>query len=173
MEDRKDRNQRNDSKTDDKVETGAGTATVTATAADASGKNLEESLMALDKELDVQSSRNDGDDVHSMLRLAGLVVRQAARSLLRSTSRTQIITQHASIGAVLTMELRQRLRELATMLNSVHDDQSANHLNNYSFGTLGKYSSERASIASTVVNISISPPSFKPVALFLARSPLF
>ena len=142
MEDRKDRNERNDSKTDDTVETGAGTATVTATAIDASASNLEESLMALDKELDVQSSRNDGDDVHSMLRLAGLVVRQAARSLLRSTSRTQI-TQHASIGAILTMELRQRLRELATMLNSVHDDQSANHLNNYSFGTLGKYSSER------------------------------
>ena len=41
----------------------------------------------------------------------------------------------------------------------------------------GKYSKrKRACIAymeSTVVNISIPPPSFKPVALFLSRSPLF
>ena len=38
--------------------------------------------------------------------------------------------------SVVTLELRQRLRELADMLNSVHDEKSANLLNNYLFGRL-------------------------------------
>ena len=91
---------------------------------------MEESLLSLDKELNPKKSsrRNDSSEVHGMLRLAGLVVRQAARSLLQTT--------HQNSGVLLTVELRQDLHEFATMLNSVHDAEAANLLNNYNLGKL-------------------------------------
>jgi hypothetical protein len=94
---------------------------------------LEQSLQQLDVEL--KKSKNDNSDVHSMLRLASLVVRQAARSLLK-VSKAASSSATGDSGQFVTVELRSRLLELSNMLNNVHDKNSANLLNNYSLGTL-------------------------------------
>ena len=94
---------------------------------------LEQSLQQLDVEL--KKSKNDNSDVHSMLRLASLVVRQAARSLLK-VSKVASPSATGESGQFVTVELRSRLLELSKMLNNVHDKNSANLLNNYSLGTL-------------------------------------
>jgi hypothetical protein len=104
---------------------------------------LEKSLKALDNELN--TSKNDNNDVHSMLRLASLVVRHSARSLLK-------VSKTSSGGRLLTVELRTRLKELSIMLNDVHDDRSANLLNNYSLGTLVQRITEEMSKDALISN---------------------
>ena len=97
-------------------------------------ENLERSLFNLDKELDAKISRKDSNDVHGMLRLTGLIVRQAARSLLHVSAIQN--KEDTTATQYLTVQLCQRLTELSSMLNNVHDERSANLLNNYSLGTL-------------------------------------
>lgn len=112
------------------------TAVMSSEAANAADsiRALEQSLQQLDVEL--KKSKNDNSDVHSMLRLASLVVRQAARSLLKVSKAASSSSATGDSGQFVTVELRSRLLELSNMLNNVHDKNSANLLNNYSLGTL-------------------------------------
>ena len=84
-------------------------------------------------------------------------------------------------GYVYEISFQETLQELAVRvgkaLNKTVPDQIEQELNmKLAEKRDGKYSKrrERASRnGSTVVDISIHPPSFKPVSWFLSRSPLF